>query len=397
MTRRLPFLFMNVGHFLDHYFLLIFPTAVVVLEAEGAGRYGDLLLPGTLAYVAFAAGTLPAGWLGDRLSRSTLMAAMFCGLGLSSLLAGLSGGGVWFLAGLTGIGLFAAIYHPVGIAMVADGAAGGTGRALGVNGIWGNMGVAAAPLTTGLLASTWGWQSAFVVPGVVSLVVGLAYLALVPAVPPRRKAAAGQAEESYDRSDQRRVFAYLAASAVAGGIVFSVTTVVLPKLMEEKLADAAVGVVGAAGVATLIFAAAAFAQAFTGAAVDRVAPRRLVWRLSLAQIPFLLLLTMAAGWASVPLALALMLAVFGIIPIQDTLVARYTPQAWRARVYALKSFAGLGVSATAIPLIAWLHEPGGGFSMLLVALAVCAGAFAAAALILPGHRPAAAVVRAAAE
>ena len=177
---RVRLLFLNVGHAYAHYFMLIHPTVAVALESRGQGDYGALLLPATAGFVAFAAFTLPAGWLGDRWSRHGMMAVMFLGLGVASLLTALASGLFQMAAGLFLMGSFAAIYHPVGIALVAESGK-GVGQALGVNGVWGNMGVAAAPLVTGALTGMLGWQAAFLVPGALCLASGIAYLVLVPA------------------------------------------------------------------------------------------------------------------------------------------------------------------------------------------------------------------------
>ncbi|HSR71139.1 MAG TPA: MFS transporter, partial [Kiloniellales bacterium] len=127
---RLRFLFLNLGHAYAHLFLLIYPTVVLTLEYELGRPYGELLLPSTAGFVAFAAGTLPAGWLGDRWSREGMLVLMFLGLGLGALVTALAGGPLALAAGLGLIGLAAAIYHPVGIAMVVE-VPGPTGRALG--------------------------------------------------------------------------------------------------------------------------------------------------------------------------------------------------------------------------------------------------------------------------
>jgi len=94
-----------------------------------------------------------------------MMVIFFIGIGASALLA----------LCLTLVGVFAAIYHPVGLAMVVQGRE-KTGMALAINGVFGNMGVASAALLSGFLISASGWRSAFFIPGVVSIVIGGLYL-----------------------------------------------------------------------------------------------------------------------------------------------------------------------------------------------------------------------------
>ncbi|MBI3709508.1 MAG: MFS transporter, partial [Proteobacteria bacterium] len=142
--------FINVAHVIDHMFMLIFPTAVIGMAGEFGLSYGELLALSLGGFIAFGAGSLPAGWLGDMWSRRNMMAVFFLGIGAATVLTGFAASPAMLAAGLTLIGLFAAIYHPVGTAMLVA-HADKIGRTIGVNGVWGNMGVAFATLLTGAL------------------------------------------------------------------------------------------------------------------------------------------------------------------------------------------------------------------------------------------------------
>ena len=402
---RLRFLFLNLGHAYAHLFMLLYATVVLVLERELGRDYGDLLLPSTAGFVAFAAGTVPAGWLGDRWSKQGMLAVMFLGLGVASLLMTLAAG-VWQIAaGLAAIGLFASIYHPIGIAMVAEegtqGSPGrGVGRALGVNGVWGNMGVAAAPLLAGTLGTVWGWRAAFAVPGAVALLTGLGFLLLIRHAPPAKERRAPPAARPASRALIRRVFIFVPVASLFGGLVFSAMTVALPKILAEALAGGGDGGLMSAGtLAAAIFALAAFAQIATGRGVDRMSPRDLMLILAGGQLVLFVLLAQVAGWPVLLLGLLVMPLVFGEIPIHDAMVAHYGAPEWRARIYALKYVLSLGVSSIAVPLVAWLHlaeaPAGNGFVGLYIALAVAAALLVAVSLLLPGRRELAAMVQAA--
>src|SRR5271154_5920425 len=181
--------FINIGHVMDHMFMLIFPTAVLGMAASFDWSYSELLTLSVGGFIAFGVGSMPAGWLGDLWGRRHMMAGFFIGIGGATALARLART-PWMLAGgLTLIGLFASIYHPVGTAMLTA-HADKLGRALGINGVWGNLGVAFAARATGALTQWFGWRVAFVLPGALSVLVGLAFLRLVPDVkaPPRTAA-----------------------------------------------------------------------------------------------------------------------------------------------------------------------------------------------------------------
>jgi MFS family permease len=391
---RLRFLFLNLGHAYAHLFMLLYATVVLVLEAQSGLDYGALLLPSTAGFVAFAAGTLPAGWLGDRCSKQGLLAVMFLGLGAASLLTALAGETWQIAAGLAAIGLFAAIYHPIGIAMVAE-EADLVGRALGVNGVWGNMGVAAAPLIAGSLGTVWGWRAAFAVPGAVALVTGLAFLLLLRHAPKRRVKPIPPPARPASPALIRRVFIFIPIASLFGGVIFGALSVALPKILAEALAGGAAesssgALLSAGTLAAAIFAIAAFAQIVTGRGIDRWSPRNLMLILAGGQVLLFALLAQVAGWPVLLLGLLVMPLVFGEIPVHDVLVAQYGAPQWRARIYGLKYVLSLGVSSAAVPLIAWLHlagAPGGnGFVVLYWVLAGAAAIVAAASLLLPGRR-----------
>ena len=132
--------FSSIGHFFAHLLMLLYPTVVLVLEGRWGMSYGDLLSLSLGGFVLFGLGALPAGWLGDRWSAEGMMVVFFVGTGGAAIATGLTDGPVALAFGLASIGLFGSIYHPVGTAwLVRD--AKNRGRALGVNGISGSIGL----------------------------------------------------------------------------------------------------------------------------------------------------------------------------------------------------------------------------------------------------------------
>ncbi|MGH6944219.1 MAG: MFS transporter, partial [Geminicoccaceae bacterium] len=169
-------LFINVGHGFAHLLMLIFPTAVLAMEGMWGRGYAELLPLGFGGYLLFGIGSLPAGWLADRWSSAWVMVVFFLGSGAACVLTGLASGPWSLAAGLTLIGLFASIYHPVALAWLV-GAGDRPGRALGMNGVYGAVGTACAALVAGVLADLIGWRAAFIVPGVVCLLTGALFTA----------------------------------------------------------------------------------------------------------------------------------------------------------------------------------------------------------------------------
>jgi MFS family permease len=388
---RIGFLFLNLGHFLDHLFVLVFATvAALRLTEEWSMSYAQLIPYATPGFVAFGVGAIPAGWLADKWSREGMMTIFFVGIGVASIATSFAQTPLQIAAGLLLIGLFAAIYHPVGLAMVVHGRD-KTGLPLAINGVFGNMGVASAALLTGVLIDTAGWRTAFWLPGVVSIGLGLLYAAFVHAGrgaraeeaasgAGARKAAAGTLE--VDRATLVRVFSIILLTTAIGGLIFQSTTFALPKVFDERLGDLAGSATLVGSYAFVVFAVAAFAQLVVGYLVDRHSVRTVFAFVAGLQALLFLAMRPLTGTAALLVAAAFMLVVFGQIPINDVLVGRLTRSEWRARVFAVRYVVTFSVMASSVPLIAWLHATRG-FDALFVVMAVAAGCILTAVLALP--------------
>lgn len=378
--------FVNVAHFIDHMFLLIFPTAVLGMGQEFGLSYGELLALSVGTFVMFGAGSLPAGWLGDHWSRRNMMVVFLVGIGAVTALTGLSTS-PWMLAvGLTLIGVFSSIYHPIGGAMLAANAGDRLGRVMGLNGVFGNIGIASAALLTGALTQYMGWRWAFIIPGIAAALIGVAMWIAVPDGAGR--AAAGKKGHKLDvpRALVLRVFAVLTIVILVGGLIFQGATIALPKLFDErmgKLADSA-ATVGA--LAAAIYAVGAVAQLVVGRMVDRYSLKTSFLLVSAFAAPGLLIAAFAQDWLMLVAAGAVMIAIFGQVTINDSMVARYTTDEFRARVFAVRYFVGFGVAALAVPMISLLHEFGGGFQPVFTVLGVLGTFVFIAALLFPRER-----------
>src|SRR4051812_3875707 len=226
--------FVNLAHFIDHYSMLIFAAAVIVMGPALGMAYSELLPYATPGFVAFGAGSLITGWLGDRWSRRPMMVIFFAGIGASMIAVGFVQTPLHLGAALLSIGLFASIYHPVGTAMIVS-YADKLGREMGLNGVWGNLGVASSALVTGVIGQYLGWRWAFIVPGIVTIGIGIAFAQMV--VHEDRsgfKQAAAQARVA--KQDMWRVILSLLIVVIAISTTFNAVTVALPKLFAERLA-----------------------------------------------------------------------------------------------------------------------------------------------------------------
>ena len=375
--------FLNLAHLLDHLAMLVFPTAVVALGREWDRPYSELLPLALGGFIAFGACAIPAGWLADHWSRYRVMAIFFFGIGGSLFLTGFAQSPWHIGLGLTLTGAFAAIYHPVGIAMLVASPE-RIGRVLGWNGLWGNFGLAAAALATGALVDLAGWRAAFFVPGVFCFLAGAGFLALVRDPGSARKGAKSIGLH-VDGRMMARILAVLLLATACGGIIFNSTTVSMPKLFDERLQALTQTNFGVGVLVAAVYSIAAFAQVLMGALIDRTELRRLMIGVALAQIPLLYLAANLEGWAMLGAALLMMLAVFGQIPLNDAIVGRYCADEYRARVLAVRYVVSLGVAAVAVPMIAALHRTEGGFANVFYVLAALAAAMLLASLFFPSR------------
>lgn len=375
--------FINVGHMIDHMFMLIFPTAVLSMQSTFAKPYSELIALALGGFIAFGAGSFPAGWLGDRWSRRNMMAIFFFGIGVATFATGLTQT-TWQLAiGLTVIGLFASIYHPVGTAMLVSHAE-RVGREIGVNGVWGNLGVAFAALVTGGISQWLGWRYAFILLGAGAAIVGALYLVLVPAEANQTKAR-GAANVNFPRAVVVRAFLVLALVTLAGGVVFNATTVALPKLFDERLPQLGGSTFGVGVLVCAVYIVGAMSQLVMGWIIDRQPLKVGFLAIAVFQAPLLAAAAFSSGWPMVFVAIAMIFTIFGQVTFNDGMVARYANSDWRARVYAVRYLLSFGVSAVAIPLVAFMHAHGG-FTALLEVLSLCSLLVLLGAVLFPYRR-----------
>lgn len=391
--QRIHFAFLNIGHFLDHFFMLVFATvAALTLTREWGLSYAQLIPYATPGFIAFGVCAIPAGWLADKWSRRGMMAVFFIGIGVCSILTALAETPMQIGLALFAMGVFAAIYHPVGIPLVIEDRD-RTGLPIAINGVYGNLGVASAALITGFMIDYTGWRSAFVWPGVISILVGIAYIWLIGIAPernrtaPKKKSSGGSATSSYQGMPLVRIFAIILFTTALGGIVFQSTTFALPKVFDERLGELALSATLVGWYAFLVFSLAALAQLVVGYLLDRHSARSVFLGVAALQAIFFALMPGLHNWAALIVSVAFMLAAFGQIPINDVLVGRIAASEWRSRVFAFRYIVTFSALSASIPMIAWIHA-NWGFDRLFMLLAVLATFILLAVLFLPRAIPA---------
>ena len=371
--------------------MLVFATAAALtLAREWGMSYAELIPYATPGFVAFGLFSLPAGWLADKWSREGMMLVFFFGIGISAVATALAQSPLQMAFGLFAIGVFGAIYHPVGLPLVIQGYV-KTGLRIAVNGVFGNLGVASAALLTGYLVDQSGWRSAFIWPGLVTIVIGIGYAFLVARVHSKEPSAdeggaspatATAGNLQLGRNLLIRIFAIVFFSTAVGSLVFQSTTFSLPKIFDERLGDLAISATLVGWYAFVVFAIASMGQLVVGYLLDRFSIKAIFVGVAIFQVVFFLAMIGRVGSIALLISIAFMLVVFGQIPINDVLVGRVTKTEWRSRAYGLRYVIGFTVMASAVPMVAWIYARWS-FDALFVVLAAAGAGILIAVMMLP--------------
>jgi MFS family permease len=377
--RRLAIGFLNWAHALDHFVILIYPTVVIELEVVYGRSYATLIALATASFVAFGLFSLPAGWLGDRWSRRNLMVAFYVGCGVSLIGAAFAPSLTMLAVALFALGMFAAIYHPVGTAMIIENAT-VRGRTMAFNGVCGNLGVSLAAGITAALTAALSWRGAFFVPGVVCIATGAIYLWLVPDEKRSAASRSTSADVAMPNMTAAMMFGLFVVVALSAGLVFNTISIALPKIVDERVGGG-ISLIEVGGLTTLVFLCGAVAQITVGRLVERFRLHILFASLAIMQFCGVVWSAYASG-VTLLFALAFtMAAIYGQITVNDLIIARYTADAWRSRIYAVRYFLTFMISGVAVSMIALLYGRGG-FGLVLGATALVAMGFLIAVIAI---------------
>ena len=376
----------NAGHLYTHLFTILYATALLHLPRVFGLPYGEMLGLASLGLILFGVGALPSGWLGDRWSKVGMLVIFFVGMGAAGVLTGMANDKRELFIGLTLLGLFASIYHPVGIAWLVA-CARKQGMSLGINGVFGHLGSAAAPVFVGLMIDHVSWRAAFVLPGIVCVLTGIALILAwwqgwvgdvhadrAPAAAPEPGAA-------------RRVFIVLVVTMTCNGFVYAGLMNTVPKVFETGLGEGLASSYTEIGLlAGAIIGLSSVCSVLGGWLADRYSARNIYlifWLLSV--VPMMLV-----AWVSgVGLLVVILLAMSFIVTFaaaENMLVARYTPFEWRSLAFGARFVLALGVGGLTLKLAGHLFDTTGSFATLYLMFGAAAVVAALGASMLPKPR-----------
>ena len=377
----LPDMYINIGHFLDHFMMLIFAKAAFDAGRHFGLGYDEIIIYGTLGLFLFGAAAPLAGWLADKYSRSIIIIIYPFGVSLGAFLCFLSSSPIMLGFSIGVIGFFAAIFHPVGIAMLIRDSK-KVGFRLGVNGVWGNMGVAAAPVLTGFIILNSNWQLSFLVPSLICLIFGLVQLRGFKEIDIKEEKTKQKISNGLVQG-WKIVLLSLTMTTLAGGFIFGSLTFLVPRIFEVNLSGISVDIAITGLLAGIVYAIASFSQVGVGYLIDRYSPKIILGFVGIGQFFLIYLSSLYIDYALFFVMLMALFFVFGQVPITDAILVRYVDDRWRARILSIKFLINLCAGASVLPLVSLFLGYGYNFSDLLMILSCLAIFVVISAYMLP--------------
>jgi MFS family permease len=392
-NQRRILVFTSAAHFLTHFFVLVFPALVMPISRSLSlepARVIPLSFPMYLCYGILA---IPWGYLSDRFGPRWVMGAGMLIAGAGFTAAGLTRSPQQLTVALAVIGIGCSAYHPSGLALLSKGMQ-GRGRALGINGLWGNFGIAAAPLAAGTLTYVLGWNNALLAFGFAGVAVGL----LCFAVPFSVGAVDLQRGTVVERGKAVRYFLILCAAMVFSGLMYRGYTIILPTFFEAKLSDFTRFASDAASlssdadtfaatiVASGVYLVGMVGQLLGGRVADRFELRWAYLAFFTGALPFLLLMSVLDGPLLVLMAGGFVLFSLGMQPIENSLVAVLSPPQWRSVSYGIKFTLVFGAGSLAVYLVGFVNGRFGLDAVIFLLLAFLIGVITMICALLVASR-----------
>jgi len=372
--------FINLAHFIDHYAMLVFAAAVIVMAPVFNMTYAQLLPYATPGFIAFGAGSLISGWLGDRWSRRNMLVIFFIGMGLALLGTALIQTPLQLGIALFAVGIIASIYHPVGMAMLTSYSE-KLGRELGINGVYGNLGVASSAVITGLICEYLGWRWAFVLPGIITIGIGIIFMKTIHHEKITKKSL-GMGSARVSKNVMALVVVSLVLTIIASSTTFNAITVALPKLFQERLAEITQNTALLGLIASAVYVFGALAQYTIGNLLDKYPLKKIFIPLAIFLVAMLYIAAETSGFLLILISIGIVISIFGQVTVNDTMVGKYTSDEWRARAFAVRYFLGFTAAGASVGLVALLYA-NGGFTLMLQAFAAFCFLVVIGAFIFP--------------
>ncbi len=379
------------GHFMSHFNMLVFPAILLPLTAKLGMDMVQTLALSFWMYLLFGLTALPWGLLGDRFGSRPLLLLFYIGAGVCGFLAAMNLSNPFMLSlCLAGIGLFSGIYHPVGLGWIAK-EFNNISQGMAYNGMFGNLGLATAPILAGLVNYLWGAEAVYLVVGTMNL-SGVFLLYLV------RNGHGGQQIRKHATQAKRSLvpFLILLVAMMLGGVVYRATTITLPayfELQNRDLYQSFLSLTGDMGspnlfatlITSFIYLVGMGGQYFGGRVGQSVDLGRGYLIFHLITIPAVIAMAMTSDMPLVIFAMIHSFFLLGMQPLENTLVARLSPPELHSSAYGLKFVLTFGVGALSVNMVSFIKETYG-FGGVYIGLALVSTSLVCVIVLLNHYR-----------
>ena len=360
--------FSCVAHFLTHFYELIFPALAIPLMISLKMDLADVLKLSFPMYLLFGLGALPWGIISDRYGNRKSLIVFFFGSGMGALMTSFSHSEISIVLSLATIGFFASIYHPAGMGLISLGVK-NRGMALGINGVAGNLGLVSAPFAAGILNWLVGWEMTYLLIGIFSILWGIIILLVDIDETPIHKETAGNDSASGNNNNYIKYFVILCVIMTISGLAYRANSIVLPAYLEFKagfLWDFFKNIhfsnlegtktMAATLLTSTVYMVGIFGQLVGGKLADKYDLRWMYLMFHGLSLPFVILMGVFNQQLLVASAAVYIFFSLGMQPIENSLVAKFTPNKWRSTGYGIKFILVFGVGSLAVYLVGWIKD-----------------------------------------
>ncbi len=363
--------FINIAHFLVHTFIIIFPSIATPLSAEFDLPFDAVLKISFLMYLFYGLCALPSGFLSDKIHPRTSLTIYFFGIGIAGLFTSFSQTKLQLRLSLMLLGIFASIYHPAGTGLLSK-AIKNRGMALAINGIYGNIGIAAGPLIAGIITYLMGWRYIYIILSIPPLIMGVLLQFISMDIHPEMDAQIGSSltlETSNSSKNKISYFIILCVSMVFAGFMYRGQTLILPTYFERKiyflhnfvktlnfLKVEGTKTLSATILASLVYIVGIIGQLIGGKIADRYDLRYAYTLFFTSALPFLIMMYFLNNLPLFISSIFFILFSFGVQPIENSLIAKFTPHKWRNTSYGIKFILVFGVSSFVIYPVGFIQN-----------------------------------------
>ncbi len=367
----------SFSHFITHGYMTLLPAVLIVITAEHSLSFTEIGIIANIGYFLYGLGSFPAGYLSDKFGSKRMLTIGVGGMAVSSILVGLTPGAAAFAVTYAMLGIFASIHHPAGLSLIARRVNTRRGKALGLHGVMGNVGLFMTPLVASYGVKLFGtWRAAYIIYGLLGLVFAVVIhmtkledeadlnwrklfkrAASRPTIPegdetPASPAVAGAASgKSFALIMVPVSLLLLYLGSVLSGFIFRGSLTFFPTLLQREvyfinIHDEPVYMAGV--VTTAVLSLGLFGAWFGGYINDKIKkPELLPFYVFLIVAPALYLISTLVDAKLLLFSCLFSLVYYAWQPAQNYLVAKYTRKASHGMGFGINFFLIFGVGSIA--------------------------------------------------